>query len=122
MDRQRIYETVRAHLAAQGRRAVMIKEDGKPVCAYRTPDGLKCAIGCLIPDELYNTDMESRGAVSVLKLFPKVAQHLGVVDHDDESFLLSLQCSHDYSFKGGVDNLVAEIDEVAARNGLVLVR
>lgn len=122
MDRQRIYETVRAHLAVQGRRAVIIKEDGKPVCAYRTPEGRKCAIGCLIPDELYDADMESRGAVSVLKLFPKVAQHLGVADHKDEGFLLALQCAHDYSFKPGADNLLADIDDVATHNGLQLVQ
>jgi len=27
-------------------------------CVYRGPDGTKCAMGMLIPDELYSTEME----------------------------------------------------------------
>lgn len=33
------------------------------VCQYHTPAGLKCAIGCLIPDDKYNLRMEGRGIV-----------------------------------------------------------
>lgn len=28
-------------------------------CWYRSPSGKKCAVGCLIPDELYNPQVES---------------------------------------------------------------
>lgn len=28
------------------------------LCFYRSPKGLKCAIGCLVPDELYDAIME----------------------------------------------------------------
>lgn len=34
-------------------------------CQYRAPDGNKCAVGFLIPDEKYHPTMEGRGAVSM---------------------------------------------------------
>lgn len=60
MTNQELFDTVAAHLLRQGRRA--ITADGYN-CRYRTEpdeDGvvLKCAIGCLIPDELYRPGFE----------------------------------------------------------------
>lgn len=37
-------------------------------CMYRAPNGLKCAVGCLIPDDEYDPRMESR-KVSRLGMF-----------------------------------------------------
>ena len=36
--------------------------DGKPIyqCAYRGYDGTKCAVGCLIPDDVYSPFMENK--------------------------------------------------------------
>jgi hypothetical protein len=51
---QEIFDTVAKHLLAQGERA--ITENG--ACAYRGVEGRKCAIGCLIPDEVYDPNME----------------------------------------------------------------
>ena len=56
--RQAIANTVFAHLRKQGRRAV---DKVRDVCVYRTADGLKCAVGCLIPDELYDKGIEGAG-------------------------------------------------------------
>lgn len=55
MTPQEIFDTVATHLFTQGKRAMDPNTDR---CAYRTPDGKKCAIGCLIPDELYDQGME----------------------------------------------------------------
>ena len=44
---QAAYRKVHAHLIAQGKRAV--SKHGS--CMYRTPEGLACAVGCLIPDK-----------------------------------------------------------------------
>lgn len=58
MDAQTLFDTVAKHLMVQGRRAVT--ENGA-VCQYRAPSGCKCAIGVLIPDELYDERMEGKG-------------------------------------------------------------
>lgn len=48
-DNREAFEIAAAHMLAQGKRAAT--DDGK--CYYRGPDGTKCAIGALIPDEVY---------------------------------------------------------------------
>ena len=50
---QEIFQTVESHLLAQNAKST---EGG--VCRYRTSTGLMCAVGCLIPDELYSEDLE----------------------------------------------------------------
>lgn len=57
LTHQEIYDQVCAHLAKQGRRS-MIPINGKAICAYRGNGGTKCAVGALIPDELYTAKLE----------------------------------------------------------------
>ena len=54
---QETFDIVASHLLRQGRRSV----DSEGRCLYRGPNGLKCGAGCLIPDELYDPDIEGRG-------------------------------------------------------------
>jgi hypothetical protein len=49
---QKVFSKVEAHLLTQGERS---EEEG--VCMYRY-NGLMCAVGCVITDEHYNTDIE----------------------------------------------------------------
>lgn len=51
---QSIFDTVAWHLIKQGRPAWA--KNGSGGCMYRTPDGLKCAIGCLIADDEYRPE------------------------------------------------------------------
>lgn len=53
LTKQEIYDTVKAHLKAQGRKSA---DNG--ACLYRGPDGTKCAIGALITDENYHGGLE----------------------------------------------------------------
>jgi hypothetical protein len=39
------------------------------VCDYRSPDGRKCAVGLIIPDEDYRPDFEGRGASFIVTDF-----------------------------------------------------
>jgi hypothetical protein len=55
LTNKEIFNKVRKHLLTQ--RAQSFLEDNQ-TCAYRSPKGLKCAVGCLISDEDYSTDME----------------------------------------------------------------
>lgn len=55
MNRQEIFDKAVTHLFTQRRQAYTAAG-----CAYRSKRGAKCVIGCLIPDALYNTDMEGK--------------------------------------------------------------
>lgn len=50
----KLVNMVEQFLLTQGERAV----DGLGMCKYRSPSGLRCAVGCLIPDELYTKNIE----------------------------------------------------------------
>lgn len=52
---QEVFEYCLTHLREQGHRSML--EDGSN-CAYHGVDGAKCAVGCFIPDELYDPEME----------------------------------------------------------------
>ena len=41
-------------------------KDSRGDCVYRGPNGTKCAIGCLIPDNLYRKGMEGDSASAVV--------------------------------------------------------
>lgn len=71
---RRTFERVREHLLRQGRRAEAVApdpEDGTPVstCLNRTvaEDGavLRCAVGCLIPDDLYRRECEGHSITAL---------------------------------------------------------
>lgn len=57
---QELFSCAVAFIAKQGRPSVNAFENGDspPVCAYRGAKGLKCAVGCLIPDSKYSPDWE----------------------------------------------------------------
>lgn len=58
MEAQEIFDTVAKHLFKQGQRAT--DPDGGVMCSYRGANGTKCAVGVLIPDELYDAVMEGK--------------------------------------------------------------
>lgn len=66
MTKQEIFDTVARHLFAQGEPAM----DGNAACAYRAPKGLKCAVGALIADEHYSSNLD----------FPEAGHSITVVD------------------------------------------
>jgi len=59
MNKQEVFNRVVVHLLKQGKQAIL-PDSTAPVlmCAYRGKDGLKCAVGCLIPDEEYMPSFE----------------------------------------------------------------
>ncbi|SKB50097.1 hypothetical protein SAMN06295937_100799 [Sphingopyxis flava] len=57
LNKQEVFDLVLNHLRQQGRPALRIHG----LCAYRAPDGAKCAIGALIADEYYDPGMEGFG-------------------------------------------------------------
>ncbi len=55
LTKQEIFDKVATHLLTQGERAWSNELGG---CAYRGIGGLRCAVGCLIPDESYDLMFE----------------------------------------------------------------
>ena len=56
---QELFNRVKTHLLNQGAQAVTeVVSDGINLCQYHAESGLKCAIGCLITDEVYRPSME----------------------------------------------------------------
>lgn len=95
MTAQEIFDTVVAHLRKQGVRssdichnAVAIRE----ICKYRSADGFRCAIGCLISDEKYDPGMEEKGVRALLRCYT-YAFPQGCTEN--VSLLVSLQAIHD---------------------------
>lgn len=83
MNHQKAFDTMLNHLRQQGKPAVT--EKGR--CRYRV-DGLKCAVGALIPDEEYEPAMEGR------PLFVMV--HEWGASNEDERFLITCRTAlHD---------------------------
>ena len=94
MDNQEIMETVAKHLLKQGRRS--LDADGR--CMYRAPNGDKCAVGCLLPDDLYDVSFE--GVPVPSQWNDKTASGLaraiaGVVSGSSFPLLAALQLVHD---------------------------
>jgi hypothetical protein len=108
MDKQAIFDKVYTHLMTQKKRAARRERipsiygvsHRRAICQYRAADGLRCAVGALIPDELYDPWMDEAG--SVFALFgdgrsAPLAGHLGLnLDSEEElDFLANLQYIHD---------------------------
>jgi hypothetical protein len=99
-------------------------DGGAPRCVYRNGAGLSCAVGCLIPDDLYVPEMDQ---VDGLRwTVGRVAEALGLGRH--AGLLSELQKVHDdYYDKGTMKSWAGEalrrhwlvgLSQVAGRHGL----
>lgn len=91
MNKQEVFNKVVTHLRTQGVPA----KRGCGDCAYRSADGLMCAVGCLIPANMYDSNMEGQLVAELIDNFPEVAEALEIEDIEDEGFLRQLQFLHD---------------------------
>ncbi len=96
MNKQEVYNRVKAALLEQGCRSFGNNKYNVSFCMYRSPNGKKCAVGHLILDEHYSEDLEGKGCGS-----PDVitALRLSGIDYtslnEDANFLRKLQSAHD---------------------------
>jgi hypothetical protein len=83
---QEIFDHVAKSLLRQNEKSI-ISENGGITCMYRSPDGLKCAAGHIIPDEAYESSMECH-TVEKLEFFQhNYKEHMPL--------LRALQVTHD---------------------------
>lgn len=95
MNRQWFFDTSAKYLLAQNEKAI----DGNYSCRYRTDDGKKCALGAVLPDELYCPayEGEAPGLTPGVSAFKNraLAGALGLETENDVSFARALQRVHD---------------------------
>lgn len=90
MNKKEIFYKVAEHLVKQGRKA---KDATGDFCQYYAPNGDKCAVGCLIPQGLYEKKIEGCGVTG--PTLEPILKKMGVAKHVE--FLSSLQTIHDSS-------------------------
>jgi hypothetical protein len=94
MNNQQAFDTMVQHLRKQRQKS---RNSGCGTCLYRGPDGLKCAVGVLIPDELYSKEMEGQAIdrllISERNTFPELSK---LFDGVNELLLDGMQDIHDF--------------------------
>jgi hypothetical protein len=105
---QEVFDRIARHLLRQGQKS---KKADSNACLYRGPEGLKCAVGILIPDTLYSEKLEDR-MVTDSRVWEALEKAGIVRSRDMEALLVCLQVVHD-SYRPV--NWRAELREVAER-------
>lgn len=112
MNDQEVFDRVAQHLLTQRCKSL----DEYQECCYRNPEGLRCAVGCLIEDDEYTSEMEGevpreREKAKYMDPVTKWALRHGL----NTALLRALQTVHDrYSVSNWSQHLVS----VAKRFGL----
>lgn len=91
MKAQEIFDTVVVHLLEQGEKSISSKL-GYSSCRYRGPNGLRCAVGCVIPDDIWEPAMEGWRVNKLFQEYPNIRKLLGF---RNLSLLLDCQNIHD---------------------------
>lgn len=102
MKAQEIFDTVAVHLFDQGQRSV----DNR-FCRYHNDTGLKCAVGILVPEEEYFSEMDqgNKTIKNLIELYPDkfpdwMSENLGLIQglqsvHDKQENWKSSDNMHD---------------------------
>lgn len=104
MTKQETFDKVVSHLMTQKERSTQFGVR----CAYRGAGDMKCAVGCLIPDDKYRADMEGLSVSTLAARFPELR-----LDHVE--LLGDLQYLHD---NVSLDNWEIRLRNVALDHGL----
>lgn len=115
MNPQEIFDTVARHLFTQGKRATDFEQSyNRTVCRYRTSDGLKCAAGCLIPDDKYDPKMEGWAING-----EKVRTYLPQFVIDNIWLVVDLQRAHDEAADDRfIPNVTTALKSIAIKHNL----
>lgn len=126
MTEQEIFNKVYLHLKKQGCKAGTMTAFKSFNCAYRGPNNTSCAVGCLIPDELYDPEIEGVGveigSLCGMELNYKseklraILTEIGLADH--LHFLVKLQLAHDESET--IEEVLENLERVAKARNLII--
>jgi hypothetical protein len=128
MTKQEIFDRVWNHLNAQGRAAAKQTPLGQGACQYRAKleDGtvLSCAVGCLIPDELYDEKLEGQTVEMLYRTLmqsPRVKAIWDVLGRENLGLLADLQSAHDNILKTvGLEFWRARMRDIASEFNLTV--
>jgi hypothetical protein len=113
LNRQLAFDRVAIHLLTQNKESLVPTFDffGGFKCVYRAPDGCKCGIGALIPDDHYRPELEGNG-VAALEVWRALDADLGANGGDigDVDFMVALQQVHD---RGKPEQWVSRLSHMA---------
>lgn len=88
MTNQEAFEKMVLHLRKQGAKATVVPGRGLSSCMYRAPNGFRCAVGCLIPDDEYSPDFERASVSCIVGKVPSL-------DGVSMNLLIAMQHVHD---------------------------
>lgn len=115
---QDVYNMAMRHLWDQNRQST---NETSGVCAYRGPGGISCAVGCFIPDRLYEPGMENKIVGELINY----AHNDGLLELGDfldynHNILDELQTFHDNFAKESTfrEYIIYEGLQIAAKFGL----
>ena len=95
MNRQGVFNQIAKHLLTQ-----MEKSSDGISCQYRDPSGNRCAIGAIIPEEIYVRGMECGAISHLVETFPQLLTLWNIKSSDesdpDIDLLGELQFVHDH--------------------------
>lgn len=115
LTKQEIFDKVVQHLLTQG---VKSMDEVHGWCMYRGPNGIKCAVGALITDEVYTDDIENEPAAALFSAYRRVLEESGIDpdSQETEQLLVALQDIHDREQCG---QWRINLESLAELNGLV---
>lgn len=125
LTNQECYEKIRAHFSAKG--AEYGYDEYECNCVYRGSDGQKCAVGCLITDELYDRSFENFNLKGLSEPDTKVdelkREDLFEYLPLDISFLNVVQQTHDDCALSGktIHTFIKRLDNLARANHLKVI-
>jgi hypothetical protein len=103
-SKQTLFNKVVRHLLTQKAKSMLAD-----ACCYRSPDGLKCAAGCLLPD---NFDFKKYNSLPWYDLVD-----CDLVDSNHEELISALQDIHDTA---EVENWPAHLSNLSEKHNLTL--
>lgn len=92
---QTLFDAAVTHLLKQDAKANDMENcdsNDVPRCMYRAPNGLKCGIGGILPDDKYDPAFEGQG---VNALPAPVLESMGIIDEGTELLAQRVQSIHD---------------------------
>ena len=119
MTTQEAYEKIRKWFTRPN--AVYGYNEKEVQCQYRANEKARslrrCAIGCLIPNRMYNVDLEGRPSTEVLERVPSL-------DGIDPLFVKEVQQTHDRCAVEGrsLSKFLSELDDIARTFELKVVQ
>lgn len=85
---------VRDHLIKQHAQSISLESAG---CRYRGSNGTMCAVGCLIPDDVYADSLEGLIATNERIITALVASGIEGTDENTVNMLRAWQTYHDHN-------------------------